>query len=271
MTASASGTPRDAYQIRIKVTRAGATLDAATAAVRLSVDGGQTYGAEQPVPTSGAVVIGDTGVTVTFTDSSDTLQLYVDNVYTCNCSAPVWDATGLGTALAALAASGPTLAHDGVVVVGDVSVTNAAVVKTSMTALIAASKPRWFLCNAEDQDVAERSSRRGRGPRERLRDLTANLMAVAAFATSTRRGSRHLVAGVVPLAAPRRERPASPGPCARQRGDPRGRPADPRRGLRPSTRGVHRRAAAQGSTGTSPPTAPAPPTGATSPASCACA
>lgn len=182
MTAAASGAPRDAYQIRIKVTRAGATLDAATAAVRVSVDGGQTYGAEQPVPTSGAVAIGDTGVTITFTDSSDTLQLYVDNIYTCNCTTPVWDATGLGTALAALAASGPTLAHDGVVVVGDVSATTGAAVKTSMNALIAASKPRWFLCNAEDQDVAggESIATWAAGLVSDFGTFTANLMAVAA-------------------------------------------------------------------------------------------
>lgn len=185
MTAAASGTPRDAYQIRIKVTRAGATLEAATAAVRVSVDGGQTYGAEQPVPTSGAVAIGDTGVTITFTDSSDTLQLYVDNVYSCDCTAPVWDTTGLGSALAALAAAGPALAHDGVVVVGDVTATSAATVKTSHDALITASKPRWFLCNARDQDVPGSESIAtwvgvlvGTSPG--FSAFTANLMSIAA-------------------------------------------------------------------------------------------
>lgn len=185
MTAAASGTPRDAYRIRLLVTRPGATLEAATAAVKVSVDGGQTYGPEQPVPTSGAVVIGDTGVTITFTDTGDTLQLYAGNVYSCDCTAPVWDGTGLASALAALAIVGPTLSHDGVVVVGDVDATSAAVVKASMTALIAASKPRWFLCNARDQDVAGSESVAtwvgvlvGGSPG--FAAFTANLMAIGA-------------------------------------------------------------------------------------------
>lgn len=182
MTASASGTPRDAYNIKIKVTRAGATLEAATAAVRVSIDGGQTYGLEQPVSTSGAVVIGDTGVTITFTDTGDTLQLYVDNVYTCLCTAPTWDGTSLISALAALAAAGPSLAHDGVVVVGDVDAAAAGAVKDSQNALIAASRLRWFLCNAEDQDVAgsESIATWAAGLVSAFASFTANLVSIAA-------------------------------------------------------------------------------------------
>jgi hypothetical protein len=52
-----SGTPRDAYSVKVKITRAGATLAALTAAARISIDGGQTYGPEVPVPSSGALVL----------------------------------------------------------------------------------------------------------------------------------------------------------------------------------------------------------------------
>jgi hypothetical protein len=185
MTAAVSGTPVDAASIKIKVTRAGATLQALTAAVRVSLDGGQTYAEEQPVPASGAVVCGLSGVTVTFTDSSDTLQLYVDNTYTVACTAPVWDTTGLGTALAALKAAAPSLAHDGVVVVGDVDATSFPAVKTSHDALIAASKPRWLLCNARDQDVAGSESEGTwvgvlAGASPGFAGLNANLIAVSA-------------------------------------------------------------------------------------------
>lgn len=182
MTATATGTPADAYTIKIKVTRAGTTLEAATAAVRVSIDGGQTYGPELPVPTSGALVIGDTGVTITFTDTGDTLHLLVDNVYTCACTAPTWDTDSLGSALAALAAAGPSLSHDGVIVVGDVDATSAATVKTSHDALIAASKPRWFLCNAEDQDVAgsESIATWVSGLVSAFTNFTAPLMAIGA-------------------------------------------------------------------------------------------
>jgi len=149
-----SGTPRDAYNVKVKITRYGATIEALTAAIRYSIDGGSTYNAEQPVPSSGAVVLGDTGLTVTFNDGSDADEAFVDDVYSFACTAPVWDATGLASALLALKNAGPTLWHDGVMVVGDVNATSFATVKTAHDALIAASKARWFLVNARDQDVA---------------------------------------------------------------------------------------------------------------------
>lgn len=149
-----AGAARDAYDVKVKVTRYGATLAALTAAIRYSIDGGRTYNAEQPVPGSGIVALGDTGLTVTFNDGTAADEAFVDDVYSFTCTAPVWDATGLGTALAALKNAGPTLWHDGVMVVGDVNATSFATVKTAHDALIAASKARWFLCNARDQDVA---------------------------------------------------------------------------------------------------------------------
>lgn len=151
---SVSGTPRDAYSVKVKVTRYGATLAALTAAVRYSIDGGQTYLAEQPVPSSGAVVLGDTGLTVTFNDGSAADEAFVDDVYSFTCTAPVFDATGLGTALTSMRNVANNLWHDGVLVVGDVNATTFATVKTAHDALIAASKARWFLVNARDQDVA---------------------------------------------------------------------------------------------------------------------
>lgn len=151
---SVSGTPRDAYDVKVKITRYGATLEALTAAIRYSIDGGQTYFAEQPVPSSGAVVLGDTGLTVTFNDDSDADEGFADDVYSFTCTAPVWGTTGLGTALAAMAAVANPLWHDGALVVGNVTATSFATVKTSHDALITAAKPRWFMVNARDQDVA---------------------------------------------------------------------------------------------------------------------
>lgn len=155
MTCAVTGTPRDAYDVKVKVTRAGATLQAVTAMVRVSLDGGTTYGAETPVPSSGAIVIPNTGVTITFDDDSDTLQLYADNIYSFGSTPPLFDATGLGTALAALAAERTTLDHEFVHVVGPINATTYATVETSHDALIAASLPRWFLTEARDQSSGE--------------------------------------------------------------------------------------------------------------------
>lgn len=155
MVCTPSGTPRDAYTVWVKVTRAGATLDAATAMVRISLDGGTTYGAETPVPTSGAVVIPNTGITLTWSDDTDSDLLYVDDIYIFGSSAPTFDATGLGAALTALAAERTTLDHEFVHVVGPINATTYATVETSHDALIAASLPRWFLTEARDQSSGE--------------------------------------------------------------------------------------------------------------------
>lgn len=178
-----SGTPRDAYSVRVKVTRAGATLAALTAAVRVSIDGGQTWGPETPVASSGVLVLGDTGLTVTFDDDSGADEAIVDDVYAFTCTAPVWDATGLASALAALAAVASPLDHDGVVVQGSVTGVTIATVKASHDALIAASKPRWFLCHTRDQNSGESVATWAGvliGGSPGFTAHTANLMAIAA-------------------------------------------------------------------------------------------
>lgn len=148
-----SGTPRDAYQVRVKVTRYGATLAALTAAVRWSVDGGQTYGPEVPVPSSGAITLGDTGLTITFNDGSATDEAFADDVYSFDCTAPAWDTTGLASALAAVEAS--ALVFDGVIVAGEVTGATVTTVKDSHDRLVAASRLKWFLCNSRDQNSGE--------------------------------------------------------------------------------------------------------------------
>ena len=154
MVCTPSGTPRDKYDVRVLVTSPGVTLDAATAVVRISIDGGVTYGAETPVPTSGAVVVPDTGITLTWTDNSNADQLYAGDIYVFGSSAPTFDAAGLATALAALAQERTTMDHEFVVVVGPVNVITFATVDTSAQSL-KTMLPRWFLTEARDQSSGE--------------------------------------------------------------------------------------------------------------------
>ena len=191
MALTVTGTPRDAYDVRVLVTRAGATLQAVTAMVRISLDGGTTYGPETPVPSSGAIVIPNTGITLTWSDNSDADQLYAGDVYLFGSTAPTFDAAGLATALAALAAERTTLDHEFVRVCGPINATTFATVKTSHDALIAASLPRWFLCEARDQAANESVATwvgvlQGADPG--FLGLSANLVAVcAAYSTQASR------------------------------------------------------------------------------------
>ncbi|TAK26715.1 MAG: hypothetical protein EPO40_19545 [Myxococcaceae bacterium] len=155
MVCTPSGTPRDAYTVWVKVTRAGATLEALTAMVRISLDGGTTYGAETPVPSSGVVVIPNTGITLTWSDNTDADQLYLNDIYIFGSTAPTWDTTGLAAALAACQGVADTLDHEFVHVVGPVTGLTFPTVSTAADNLIAASIPRWILIETRDQSNGE--------------------------------------------------------------------------------------------------------------------
>lgn len=104
-TATASGTPLDAYQIRVKFTRQGTNLAANAAAFVYSVDGGDNYSAEVALPISGVYAIPGTGVTLTFVDGAGPISFKVDDVHALDCVAPGFAAADLNTALDAVRAA----------------------------------------------------------------------------------------------------------------------------------------------------------------------
>jgi hypothetical protein len=93
-----SGTPLDAFDIRVDVTTAGSSLSALTATVKVSLDGGRSYGPNVQIPASGVYAIPNTGVTVTFGSGT----LVVGDSFRIKTSAPLWDVTSLAAALASL-------------------------------------------------------------------------------------------------------------------------------------------------------------------------
>jgi Protein of unknown function (DUF2586) len=150
--AVSTGTSADDYAVKVKVTRAGATLVAATAAVKVSLDGGTTWGPELAVPTSGVLALPKSALTVTFTYSSGT-AFVVDDVYSFDATAPLWDATTLAAALDALETS--TVDHEFVHVVEKVTRTTAQTVKDSLASLEALGIYRRALLSARDQNSGE--------------------------------------------------------------------------------------------------------------------
>lgn len=136
---------RDAYKVRVLITRPGANLAAATAAMRLSIDGGESYGEEQAVPVGGVFVVGDTGVGVTFADGT-----FVEgDVYAFDCTAPTANQTNLTAAVNALLES--QYDHEGVCVAGPVT----GAVYTALASLMADAEAdgvyRWILCEPRTQ------------------------------------------------------------------------------------------------------------------------
>lgn len=141
-----SGTPVDTFDVRVEVTRSAATAGDGTGAVRYSLDGGETWGAELPVPTSRAVSLGDTGVTVTFSAAS----LVDGDVYRFSTLGPVFTASALDDALRALEGVGVD-DQEGVVIAGAIDATYFDEIEGSHDRLLAASVPRWILAHARGQ------------------------------------------------------------------------------------------------------------------------
>lgn len=143
-----SGTPVDAYDVRVKVTRATTTAGNGEGAVRYSLDGGVTYQPEQPVPANRAVVLGNSGLTATFSAAS----MVAGDIYHFWTAAPEWDATTLAAALAALAAS--SIDHEFPQIAEPVNYTTAGTLKTSMEGLRTSGIYRWALASARDQGAS---------------------------------------------------------------------------------------------------------------------
>lgn len=150
--AVSTATSADDYSVVVKVTRAGATLVAATAAVQVSLDGGTTWGPELAVPTSGVLALPTSALTVTFSYSSG-VAFVVGDTYTFDATAPAWDATSLAAALDALEAT--AVDHEFVHVGEACTRTNAQAVKDSLDALDEAGIFRRALLTARDQGSGE--------------------------------------------------------------------------------------------------------------------
>lgn len=101
-TATSSGAPLDAYQIKAKITRQGTNLAANTAAFIYSLDDGDTWSAEVAMPTSGIYAFPGTGVTFTWVNGAGPISFKVDDVFSATAVAPGYSATDVNNALDAL-------------------------------------------------------------------------------------------------------------------------------------------------------------------------
>lgn len=102
---SVSGSPLDAYQARIEITRSGRLN---SAAFRYSLDGGYTFSGEATVPQTGQYQIPGTGLTLTFTEgvSEPENSFLKGDAYTFETTAPRASVSSVAAALDALLASG---------------------------------------------------------------------------------------------------------------------------------------------------------------------
>lgn len=144
-----SGTPYGAFRVIAEVMTAAASLTALTAAVRFSLDGGRTFALPVGIPANGVYAIPGTGITVTFGAGT----FVVGDTFELRTSAPAFDTTTLGAALAGLASvSGD---YEFVHVAGAIDVTHAATLKAWAIARQALGEYTFALAGTRDQITGE--------------------------------------------------------------------------------------------------------------------
>lgn len=144
-----TGTPLDAYQVTVKITRAGASLAAATAAFKFTTDGGDNWSEEVAVPSGGSYAVTGTGLTFVFAEGT----FVVDDTYSFTSTAPAMTLTNLNGAFDVLLADPREWAW--VHIVGEATATVAAGVATRMAEAEAEYRFAFAIMETRDRGSAE--------------------------------------------------------------------------------------------------------------------
>lgn len=152
-TVSVSGSPNDAYEVIVEITRTG-SVAGNDAAFRYSLDGGDTWSAEKALVASYALE--NTGLTLTFTDGAGTVKFEKGDRFAFATTAPGYTLTDLNNALSALLADPREWGF--VHVVGAASATVFAAVDTKMNEAQTAQRYAFAVLEARDMASGETES-----------------------------------------------------------------------------------------------------------------
>jgi hypothetical protein len=147
-----SGTPNDDYQARIEIVGGGAL---GVGKFRYTLDNQETWSETIIIPSGGSFVIPNTGITATFVSGTHV----VGTTHSWTSTAPMWNATNLGTAFAALAAA-PGLDWDYVDAAGKHATASAAAtqfagLQTQLAALASTNfRHKAGMCDVGDDTTA---------------------------------------------------------------------------------------------------------------------
>lgn len=147
-----SGTPNDKHDVVLQVVTASASLASLTGSVKISLDGGLTFGDAVLIPTTGIIAIPNTNILVTFGAGTHV----VGDHFRVRSSPPLWSTSGLETALAGLvtainAGNDVDMVH----IVGPIDATSQAVIETWGDTQKTAGNDLLILCEVRDQAEGE--------------------------------------------------------------------------------------------------------------------
>lgn len=167
-TYAVTGTPKNAYEVVIEILKDGG-LNAAT--YRASVDGGDNFTEEITIPVGGAVVLANTGVTITFTAGAPADGSFKKgDVYTFSTTAPSMSNEEV---LAALAVAKELMTeYEYIHIIGESSETMWAAVAAEMDTFFTNKfNPTFAICEARNKLSTETLD-------EYVQDLIASRAAV---------------------------------------------------------------------------------------------
>jgi hypothetical protein len=144
-TLTVTGNPLDAYEVVVRITRAGGL---GAAAFVYSLDGGDTYSPEIAVPSGGTYVLPGTGLTLAFAPGSG--QFQAGDEYRFTTTAPGYSLTDLNAAIGALFAQAQ-LRYQFIHIVGAATPTVAAAVDARMGEAASQHRYIWAILDAEDK------------------------------------------------------------------------------------------------------------------------
>ncbi len=145
-TLTVTGNPLDAYEVVVRITRAGGL---GTAAFVYSLDGGDTYSPEIAVPSGGTYALPGTGLTLAFAPGSG--QFEAGDEYRFTTTAPGYSLTDLNAAIDALFAQAQ-LRYQFIHIVGAATPTVAAAVDARVGEAAQAHRYIWAMLEAQDLD-----------------------------------------------------------------------------------------------------------------------
>lgn len=141
-----SGSPLDAYEVVVRITRTGAR---GTAAFVYSLDGGDDWSEEIAVPSGGNYSLPGTGLTLTFTNGTTEPSFAQGDVFRFTTTAPGYTLAKLNDALNVLFAQAQ-LQYQFIHIVGAATPTVAAAVDARMGEAAQAHRYIWAMLEAED-------------------------------------------------------------------------------------------------------------------------
>lgn len=215
-TVTITGTPLDAYLIKVKPVRAG-TIGTNGVRIKISLDAGRTYGPEIALGTANTYAIAGTGLTLHF--GAGNVNVGDNSFVTAGCTEPLMSTTSVSDCLVALEASPYSVTGWGSMhITGPWSGADAATIQTYLDTMVASKTWTRTIITQRDADLPTIYGGTGEDEATWTSLIITDVDALSAKRICMCAGHYNIPSQYVVAAAgkPRYRRPGAWALCARQ-------------------------------------------------------